>query len=172
MSLQPSLSLAPLWRAIAVLPLVLTLAGCSPGEVTVQETTIAPDEATYFFLVDEDEQERGEYTIEDEQVTLSVRFNYNLVATYYLYDVHWIAPAGHVYLRGRIRTEFGTNRELTTSMRIRGDTPSRMPGDWRVELYLDGRLLTTREFRIVAPDQLCPPLPEPPGRCVDKYRDE
>ena len=157
---------------LAGLVLAFALGGCSKEAVSVSESTIAPDEATYFFLSSDDDQERSVFSTEDRQVTLSVRFSYNLVATYFLYHVNWIAPAGHVYLKGQIRTEYGTHRELTTVMPVKGEAPEQMPGRWRVELYLSGRLLTTREFDIVAPPRVCPPLSEPPGLCVDRLRNE
>lgn len=158
-------------RALVVMA-CLALQACSQDAVVVSDTDVAPEEATFSFLGGSGSDGKAEFSTEDEKVTLSVRFGYNLVATYFLYHVNWIAPSGHIYLRGQIRTEFGTHRELTTEMRIRGEAPSQQPGPWRVQLYLGDRLLTEREFTIRAPTAECPPADEPPGPCIDRLPNE
>ncbi len=152
--------------------LCVGLVSCSQEAVHVADTSLAEDEATFTFLGDAKGAQPAVFSTEDEKVTLSVRFSYNLVATFFLYQVRWIAPNDSLYLRGQIRTEFGTHRELTTEMRVRGEAPSQMPGQWRVQLYLDERLLTERSFTIEAPPALCPPAHLPAGHCVDKLRFE
>ena len=149
-----------------------TLVGCSQEAVHVSDSSLAEEEATFTFLGESQANRAAVFSTEDEKVTLSVRFSYNLVATFFLYQVRWIAPNGSLYLRGQIRTEFGTHRELTTEMRVRGEAPSQMPGEWRVQLYLDERLLTERKFTLEAPSAQCPPAHLPPGPCVDKLRFE
>lgn len=152
--------------------LCVGLVGCSQEAVEVADTRVADEEATFSFLGEAAGADEAVFSTEDEKVTLSVRFGYNLVATFFLYQVRWIAPNGSLYLRGQIRTEFGTHRELTTEMRVRGEAPSQMPGRWQVQLYLGERLLTEQFFIIEPPKALCPPVHLPAAPCVDKLRFE
>lgn len=163
------------WWRLALCPLML--AGCTAEDIHVTQETVAP-EAVYRFYSEDVDNPRTVFSTDEEKVTLSVRFGYNIVATYFAYVVEWIAPGGAVYQRLPTRTEWGTHRALTATLPIRGTGAVQHPGEWRVRLYLQGRLLTERRFTLerseaaaaaahvpAVPD--CPPVDRPPGDCVE-----
>ena len=88
-----------------------------------------------------------EFSIDDQAVTLSARFNTGLAADEPLM-VEWLLPDGKVYLRKPVSRSHGNDNVLETSLPVRGKGPARRPGIWQVRLWHDGRLLVNRSFEI------------------------
>jgi hypothetical protein len=97
------------------------------------------------------------FSPEVEEVTVKVLFEFNYRGVYEWYKVEWIAPGGVTYQELSRRTDFGSHRDLKASLKVRGKMASRLPGLWRVRLWLRGREgapdreLVSRLFRIAEP---------------------
>ncbi|MDX1431617.1 MAG: hypothetical protein R3286_04135 [Gammaproteobacteria bacterium] len=124
---------------------LLLAAGCT--EIRVVEDELS-DDATYVVFGSVPDNPRTLFYTDDEQVTLSVLFDSNLVGYHKLFMVEWLFPDGRVYMRRPAKTKFGSHEVLITAMRIRDEPPSRRPGLWRVRLSLEGELLLERDFEI------------------------
>ncbi len=164
--------------AAALAGLLAALGGCSMEEVEVKQARLS-DRATYEWPYVTASQPKTRFSTDDEQVTLSLKFDVNFVSAYAVYDVEWIAPGGFVYLRDPLRPPLGSHQEFIAALPLRGTEAAYLPGRWIVRVFLLGRLLVEREFELIeaeaqpvraqlpAPSMRCPPLPAPPGRCVD-----
>ena len=172
----------PFAGASSLVCLLCTLiAGCSAEAIRVVDSEFS-DDATHAWLFGSSTEPKTAFTTEDEKVTFSVRFGLNYVATYFVYEVEWVAPGGRMFLRAPIRTQWGTHRVLITALAIRGAPAARLPGQWQVRLYLKGRELVERSFQLAgAPatlppdafiDYYCPPANRPPGECIDRLPEE
>ncbi len=134
---------------------LLALAGCGTEAIIVSDGALV-NKVDYQWILSTRTEPRTVFYPDDEKVTLSVRFEYNLRATYEWYRVEWIEPTGKPYKVVSTRTEFGSHRDLQASIKIRGKMAAKLPGLWRVRLYhLDeegniDRLLYARMFRIAA----------------------
>jgi len=150
------------------------LAGCGTQAIIVSEAAIADRPDAQVVGWSADEEPRLVFSPEDEEVALHVRFAFNYRGVYEWYKVEWIAPDGSPYKVVSTRTEFGSHRDLRARLRVRGRMASRMPGVWRVRLWLIGRedapdrLLVSRLFRIAEPSEAMraaglTPVDEPPS---------
>ena len=142
-----------------LLALLVHLAGCGTEAIKVSEAAITdrPDARVTGWTADE--ESRLVFSPEDEAVVIKLRFDFNYRAVYEWYTIEWVAPDGSPYQVVSRRTEFGSHRDLTASLDVRGKMASRMPGLWRVRVWLQGRddapdrLLAARLFRILTPEE-------------------
>jgi hypothetical protein len=88
-----------------------------------------------------------EYSVEDQQVTLSTRFAAP-VPSEERFMVEWVFPDGRVYLRKLVRSSSEDHAVLETSMPIRDHGPARHPGIWHVSLSHQGEKLVERSFEV------------------------
>ena len=88
-----------------------------------------------------------EFTVDDREIVLTARFDTKLAADETLM-VEWIFPDGSVYLRKPVGRSAGSVYRIETDISVRGKTPARHPGIWRVNLARDGEPLVSREFEI------------------------
>jgi len=95
-----------------------------------------------------------DFSVDDDNATLSVRFNQDLDADD-SFMVEWLFPDAKTYLRKPVRRSAASADTIETSMPIRGKAPARHPGIWRVRLSRDGARLVEHSFEIaeVAPTQ-------------------
>lgn len=170
------------WRAgVARTLVIVSLAvggGCTTDEVRVEKAVLS-DQATYEFPFVTASQPKTRFSTDDEQVALWLTFDINFVGAYLVFDVEWIAPGGFVYRRDPLRPPLGSHRQFIATLPIRGAEAAHLPGRWIVRVFLLKRLLVERDFELVGaePEPLraelpsgvvrCPPLGQPPGRCVD-----
>jgi hypothetical protein len=161
------------------LPWLLVLAalglhGCTTDAIIVSEVAITDRADARVVGWSADEEPRQVFSPEDEEVTIKVLFAFNYRAVYEWYTVEWVAPDGSPYQVLSLRTDFGSHRDLKASLPIRGKMASRMPGIWRVRIWLRGRegapdrLLAARIFRIAQPSaellaRGLTPVDGPPG---------
>jgi uncharacterized protein (DUF58 family) len=122
----------------------VALAGCS---INVSEVTLS-EEATSLGLYAEDRNPKRVFAVTDKQVTLHVRFDYNVVASTQNFLVTWTEPNGQAYVGGPVRTVFGSNTSLIVSMKLAGTRAAKKPGIWRVTVRHDDQLMVTEEFEI------------------------
>jgi hypothetical protein len=141
---------------LAALPV---LGACTTDAIVVSEVALTDRPDARVLGWSADEEPRQVFSPEDEEVTIKVLFEFNYRAVYEWYTVEWIAPDGSPYQVLSLRTEFGSHRDLKASLPIRGKMASRMPGIWRVRIWLRGRegapdrLLAARIFRIAPPSK-------------------
>jgi hypothetical protein len=143
---------------LALLPVLLLSVGCATEHIIVSEVAIT-DRADAP-VVGWTASESGQYVFspEVEEVTVKVLFELNYRGVYEWYKVEWIAPGGVTYQELSRRTDFGSHRDLKASLKVRGKMASRLPGLWRVRIWLRGREgaadreLVSRLFRIAEPD--------------------
>jgi hypothetical protein len=134
------------------------LAGCATDAIQVSEAALTDRAEARVTGWSAAEPPRLVFSPEDEEVTLKVLFEFNYRGVYEWYKVEWVAPDGIPYKVVTLRTDFGSHRDLKASLKIRGKMASRMPGLWRVRIWLRGRegapdeLLVARLFRILEPD--------------------
>jgi hypothetical protein len=134
------------WVAVAVVAgLLLPACGTPVTDVHLSE------DASYFLFGATPSPPKDIYSTADEKVTLTVRFRYNVAATYRTFYVRWIGPDGRTFLEEPKQTKWGSNEILIVSLPIAGNLPSTMPGDWSVELWHDDERMLARKFRIEAP---------------------
>jgi len=93
-----------------------------------------------------------EFSVDDQSVTLSVRFNSDL-AVDDPFIVEWLFPDGKVYLRKPVRRSYDSPELIETAMPIRSKAPARYPGVWQVRLWRDGDRIVDRSFEIREPAQ-------------------
>ena len=162
----------------------LGLSGCAKEDISVSSAALS-DSATYLWLASARSETRTQFFTTDEKATLSVRLAPNLIGMYQVFRVVWVAPTGHVYLRGPAQTKWGSHQELITELNIVGEGAENLPGTWRVQLFLGDTLMVERDFELVEGSQpttmaelatnaeyRCPPVDQPPGRCIDQAPEE
>jgi hypothetical protein len=93
-----------------------------------------------------------DFSIDDQTVTLSARFNTGLAANE-PFMVEWLFPDGKIYLRKPVRRSYERPDLIETSMPIRDKGPARYPGIWQVRLWRDGDKLVDRSFEIRKPTE-------------------
>jgi hypothetical protein len=93
-----------------------------------------------------------DFSIDEQTVTLSARFNAGLAANEPLM-VEWLFPDGEIYLRKPVHRSYQRPDLIETSMPIRDKAPARYPGVWQVRLWRDGDKLVERSFEIRKPAQ-------------------
>ena len=144
---------------LLVLAALPVLCACTTDAIVVSEVALTDRPDARVLGWSADEEPRQAFSPEDEEVTIKVLFEFNYRAVYEWYTVEWIAPDGSPYQVLSLRTEFGSHRDLKASLPIRGKMASRMPGIWRVRIWLRGRegapdrLLAARIFRIAPPSE-------------------
>jgi hypothetical protein len=135
------------------------LTGCGTQAIQVSEAAVTDRPDARVTGWGADDPPRLVFSPEDEEVTVKVRFAFNYRAVYEWYTIEWLAPDGSPYKVVSRRTEFGSHRDLQASLGVRGKMASRMPGLWRVRVWLQGRegapnrLLVARLFRIQTPQE-------------------
>jgi len=134
---------------------IALLSGCGTETIKVSDGALV-DHVDYQWLGSERKTVRSVFYSDDEKVTLSVHFDYNVRAAYEWYRVEWIDPAGKPYKVVSTRTEFGSHRDLQADIKIRDKMAAQRPGLWRVRLYhlneegVQDQLLFARLFRIAS----------------------
>lgn len=144
---------------LLLLAAVPVLCACTTDAIVVSEVALTDRADARVLGWTATEEPRQVFSPEDDEVTIKVLFEFNYRAVYEWYTVEWIAPDGSPYQVLSLRTDFGSHRDLKASLPIRGKMASRMPGIWRVRIWLRGRegapdrLLAARIFRIAPPSE-------------------
>lgn len=129
---------------IALVAAAVASAGCA---VKVEEAVISKG-ATSYWLFTEDKQPTTVFSVDDEQVTLHVKFAYNIVANTQTFRVTWFEPSGKPYVAGGVKTVYGSNDSLIVNLKIAGTTAALKPGRWRVKMHRGAEELVNREFTL------------------------
>jgi hypothetical protein len=122
------------------------LAACS---VVVSESALSKGATSYLLWTDEQEHQTV-FSTSAPQVTLHVKFNYNVIVSTQLFRATWYEPNGKAYVAGGVKTVYGSNDTLIVNLKIAGTTAEQKPGRWRVKLHYGAEELVNREFELVA----------------------
>lgn len=89
---------------------------------------------------------------QDEKVVTWFRFSYDS-AEIFLLKWEWINPQGKLYHRGEVEMEAGsyTNYRTWYWIKIKDNYASRLPGEWKVRVYINDIFLAERNFFIAEP---------------------
>ena len=98
------------------------------------------------------EAEKSVYSVDDAQVTLSVRYGFRTGESPAGLHAEWIGPDGHLHPGQPIEQVAGTDM-IRTSLRIRSGPGARTPGKWSVRLSRLGEQILERRFDIVLDSQ-------------------
>ena len=87
---------------------------------------------------------------QDEKVVTWFRFSYDSAEKFKLYW-EWITPEGKLYHRGEVEMEAGsyTNYRTWYWIKIKDNYASKLPGKWKVIVYINDIFLAERNFFIV-----------------------
>ena len=94
-------------------------------------------------------QETNFFSSQDEKVVSWVRFSYNSPENFAL-RWEWISPQGKLYHRGEVEMEAGSYNNYRTWywIKIRDRYASKLPGEWKVRVYINDIFLAERQFFI------------------------
>jgi hypothetical protein len=124
----------------------MLLGACS---VVVSDSALSKG-ATSYWLWTDTEAQQSVFATTTPQVTLHVKFNYNVIVSTQLFRATWYAPGGQPYVGGGVKTIYGSNDTLIVNLKIAGTTAEQKPGRWRVKLHYGAEELVNREFELVA----------------------
>ncbi|HEC91397.1 MAG TPA: hypothetical protein ENI51_00125 [Candidatus Atribacteria bacterium] len=94
-------------------------------------------------------QETNFFSSQDEKVVSWVRFSYDSPENFTL-RWEWISPQGKLYHRGEVEMEAGSYNNYRTWywIKIRDRYASKLPGEWKVKVYINDIFLAERQFFI------------------------
>ncbi len=94
-------------------------------------------------------QETNFFISQDEKVVSWVRFSYDSPENFVL-RWEWITPQGKLYHRGEVEMEAGSYNNYRTWywIKIRDRYASKLPGEWKVRVYINDIFLAERNFFI------------------------
>ena len=94
-------------------------------------------------------QETNFFSSQDEKVVSWVRFSYDSPENFTL-RWEWISPQGKLYHRGEVEMEAGSYNNYRTWywIKIRDRYASKLPGEWKVRVYINDIFLAERQFFI------------------------
>lgn len=106
--------------------------------------------------------ETGKFSPYDQEVIAHLAFNDLSGSSEILWE--WSDPSGHPYHADKTRLQISRGKyvEQATAwhpLTIRGDTAGSLPGQWKVQVFLDGRPLLMKPFIILEPSKVMPPPP-------------
>jgi len=94
-------------------------------------------------------QETNFFISQDKKVVSWVRFSYDSPENFVL-RWEWITPQGKLYHRGEVEMEAGSYNNYRTWywIKIKDRYASKLPGEWKVRVYINDNLLAERNFFI------------------------
>lgn len=94
-------------------------------------------------------QETNFFISQDEKVVSWVRFSYDSPENFVLRWA-WITPQGKLYHRGEVEMEAGSYNNYRTWywIKIKDRYASKLPGEWKVRVYINDIFLAERNFFI------------------------
>ena len=95
-------------------------------------------------------RESNLFVSQDEKVVSWFRFSYDSPEKFTL-RWEWITPQGKLYHRGEVEMEAGSYDNYRTWywIKIKDGYASRLPGEWKVKVYINDIFLAERNFFIV-----------------------
>ena len=127
----------------------LLLSGCAAtvDDMRVDYAVLSERATSYGFFAN-DKNPKTVFDHTEEQVTLRVRFNFNLVASTQRFRTVWVEPNGQTYVAGPVSTVFGSNRDLIVSLKLGGTSAANKPGLWTVRVFHNDSRIVEETFEV------------------------
>jgi len=129
---------------LLLLSVVVISMGCA---VSVQDSGLTTEAGSRWLYVSKS-RPKTIYSVNDEQITYWAHLDLQLPRPFKHFRIEWVDPQGKVFLSKKIKNSYGTNDIIVTTLPIRDNYPSRIPGDWKVRIYHGDKLLDQARFTI------------------------
>jgi len=138
-----------LWLFILICLMVFS--GISQGEELTQESEYLQKIATCKDIIEKNPlRETNLFVSQDEKVVSWVRFSYDSPEKFVL-RWEWITPQEKLYHQGEVEMEAGNYSNYRTWywIKIKDRYASKLPGEWKVRVYINDIFLAERNFFII-----------------------
>ena len=136
------------WLLVLILLMIFSTAGMA--QETAKNSQYLQKIALCKNIIEKDPlQETNFFSSQDEKVVSWVRFSYDSPENFTL-RWEWISPQGKLYHRGEVEMEAGSYNNYRTWywIKIRDRYASKLPGEWKVKVYINDIFLAERQFFI------------------------
>ena len=136
------------WLLVLILLMIFSTAGMA--QETAKDSQYLQKIALCKNIIEKDPlQETNFFSSQDEKVVSWVRFSYDSPENFTL-RWEWISPQGQLYHRGEVEMEAGSYNNYRTWywIKIRDRYASKLPGEWKVRVYINDIFLAERQFFI------------------------
>jgi len=136
------------WLLVLILLMIFSTAGMA--QEAAKDSQYLQKIALCKNIIEKDPlQETNFFSSQDEKVVSWVRFSYDSPENFTL-RWEWISPQGQLYHRGEVEMEAGSYNNYRTWywIKIRDRYASKLPGEWKVRVYINDIFLAERQFFI------------------------
>ena len=136
------------WSLVLILLIIFSATGMA--QETAKDSQYLQKIALCKNIIEKDPlQETNFFSSQDEKVVSWVRFSYDSPENFTL-RWEWISPQGKLYHRGEVEMEAGSYNNYRTWywIKIRDRYASKLPGEWKVRVYINDIFLAERQFFI------------------------
>jgi len=136
------------WSLVLILLMIFSTAGMA--QETAKDSQYLQKIALCKNIIEKNPlQETNFFSSQDEKVVSWVRFSYDSPENFTL-RWEWISPQGQLYHRGEVEMEAGSYNNYRTWywIKIRDRYASKLPGEWKVRVYINDIFLAERQFFI------------------------
>ena len=136
------------WSLVLILLMIFSTTGMA--QETAKDSQYLQKIALCKNIIEKDPlQETNFFSSQDEKVVSWVRFSYDSPENFTL-RWEWISPQGKLYHRGEVEMEAGSYNNYRTWywIKIRDRYASKLPGEWKVRVYINDIFLAERQFFI------------------------
>ena len=136
------------WSLVLILLIIFSATGMA--QEAVKDSQYLQKIALCKNIIEKDPlQETNFFSSQDEKVVSWVRFSYDSPENFTL-RWEWISPQGKLYHRGEVEMEAGSYNNYRTWywIKIRDRYASKLPGEWKVRVYINDIFLAERQFFI------------------------
>ena len=131
--------------------LMLIFSGVNMAQQPAQKSEYLKEIVTCKDILEKDPvRETNIFFPQDEKVVLWFRFSYNAKEKFML-KWEWITPQSKLYHRGELEMEAGSYSNYRTWywIKIKDGYTSKLPGEWKVKVYLNDTFLGEKNFFII-----------------------
>jgi len=136
------------WSLVLILLMIFSAAGMA--QEAAKDSQYLQKIALCKNIIEKDPlQETNFFSSQDEKVVSWLRFSYDSPENFTL-RWEWISPQGKLYHRGEVEMEAGSYNNYRTWywIKIRDRYASKLPGEWKVRVYINDIFLAERQFFI------------------------
>ncbi|HDK28186.1 MAG TPA: hypothetical protein ENG48_14015 [Candidatus Atribacteria bacterium] len=136
------------WSLVLILLIIFSATGMA--QETAKDSQYLQKIALCKNIIEKDPlQETNFFSSQDEKVVSWLRFSYDSPENFTL-RWEWISPQGKLYHRGEVEMEAGSYNNYRTWywIKIRDRYASKLPGEWKVRVYINDIFLAERQFFI------------------------
>ena len=134
-----------------LISLIIIFSGVSVAQELAQESEYLQKIALCKDVLEKNPlRETNSFFPQDEKVVTWVKFSYDSPEKF-VFRWEWITPQGKLYHRGEVEMEAGMYDNYRTWywIKIKDRYASKLPGEWKVRVYINDIFLAERNFFIV-----------------------